>query len=209
MKKIFFAPECFPYVVLFVLIALVFSFIRPLLSYIPLFFLAFVIFFFRDPQREIPSQERIVVAPADGRVIKIEEIYDDKFLKEKAVKISIFLSLFDVHINRSPVSGVVKFIKYVPGKYNAACKENAPKTNERNYIGIENPDIKVLVTQIAGFIARRIVCNKKVGDSIKRGEKFGLIKFGSCTEIILPQNVEITVKKGDKIKGGETIIGRY
>jgi phosphatidylserine decarboxylase len=207
-KTLSFARESFPYIFVLIVISIVFRMLNPLLSFIPLILAAFVLFFFRDPYREIPQSKNSIVSPADGRVINIQDIYDNVFLKGKGRKISIFLSVFDVHINRSPIKGKVSFKKYVPGRFLAAYDKRASVENERNYIGIENDRLKVLVTQIAGFIARRIVCYININDTLEKGEKLGLIKFGSCTEIVLPENVEVLVNVGDKVKGGETILGR-
>jgi len=207
-KTLSFARESFPYILGLILISIVFRILNPLLSFIPLILAAFVMFFFRDPYREIPQSKDSIVSPADGKVINIQDIYDDMFLHGKGKKISIFLSIFDVHINRSPIQGRVSFKKYVPGRFLAAYNSRASVENERNYIGIENDRLRVLVTQIAGFIARRIVCYININDTLEKGEKLGLIKFGSCTEIVLPENVEVLVNVGDKVKGGETILGR-
>jgi phosphatidylserine decarboxylase len=207
-KTLSFARESFPYILGLILISIVFRILNPLLSFIPLILAAFVLFFFRDPHREIPQSKNSIVSPADGRIINIQDIYDNVFLKGKGRKISIFLSIFDVHINRSPIHGRVSFKKYVPGRFLAAYDKRASVENERNYIGIENDRLRVLVTQIAGFIARRIVCYININDTLEKGEKLGLIKFGSCTEIVLPENVEVLVNVGDKVKGGETILGR-
>jgi phosphatidylserine decarboxylase len=137
----------------------------------------------------------------------VSEIYEPDFLKSKAIKISIFLSIFNVHINRSPINGIVKFTSYRPGKYLPAFKSHASEINERNTVAIEGKKAKVLVHQLTGFIARRIVCWVKEGDNLEAGERFGLIKFGSCTELIVPADVDIRVNPGSKVKGGKTIIG--
>jgi len=178
------------------------------LAAIPGALLFFVLFFFRNPPRKIPPDNGILVSPADGTVMEICEVYEDRFIKGKAVKISIFLSVFNVHLNRTPVEGKVKYRSYRPGKMVPAFKSHASEINERNYVGIENDVLRVLVTQITGFIARRIVCWVSLNDSVARGQLFGMIKFGSCTEIIVPLNVEVLVSRGQKVIGGETVIGR-
>lgn len=169
--------------------------------------LLFVIYFFRDPVRKIVFNDKMILSPADGTVMEIRKIDHEDYIDGSALKVIIFLSLFNVHVNRSPISGKVAFVKYRPGKYIPAFKSHASDLNEMNSIGIENDKIKLIVNQITGFIARRIICWSKVGDNLTQGEKFGLIKFGSCTEIIIPSNAEIKVKQGDSVKGGITVIG--
>lgn len=177
---------------------------------IPLVILGFVFYFFRDPERIVPADENQVVSPADGRIIEITEVKENSFLKEDAVKVAIFLSVFNVHINRSPVSGRVEWISYQPGKFLVASEPLASQVNESNAMGINYQSIKVLVRQVSGIIARRIVCVCKVNDELKRGERFGMIKFGSRTELYIPKkNVEsIPVKLDDKVKGAETILAK-
>jgi phosphatidylserine decarboxylase len=207
MPKMSIRKESFPYVVvLAVLIGLTYYFM-PILSIVPLLLLLFVLFFFRDPHREILFNEGTFLSPADGTVMEVSEVFDELFIGGKAKKVSIFLSVFNVHINRSPISGNVTYLGYRPGKYLPAFKSHASELNERNTIGIENETTKALVHQITGLVARRIVCWSKKGDILKQGEKFGLIKFGSCTELIVPENIDIKVKKGDVVRGGITIIG--
>lgn len=169
----------------------------------------FTAYFFRNPRRTIPKDCRAVLSPADGVVLSVSNVHEDKFLGGSAKKVSIFLSIFNVHVNRSPVAGEVKYVKYVPGKFLPAFKSHASEINERNYVGLESPGFRVLVCQITGFIARRIVCYAKEGRRLDQGQMFGVIKFGSCTEIYVPEDVEILVGPGDSVKGGETIIGRF
>ena len=177
-------------------------------SIIPAVFMGFITFFFRNPKREIPNDDRLIVSPADGKVMSVCEIYDDLFLNEVGIKVTIFLSVFDVHVNRSPIAGEIKFQQYTCGRFRPAYKESVGCENERHSIGLENGDLRVLVTQIAGLLARRIVSWVTLGSILRKGERYGLIKFASCTEVIVPKTVEILVKKGDKVKGGETVIGR-
>jgi phosphatidylserine decarboxylase len=169
---------------------------------------AFVTFFFRNPRRDVPENDTLIVSPADGKVMGVAEVYDDQFLNDKGIKVTIFLSVFDVHVNRSPVQGEIKFQQYTCGRFKPAYKESASCENERHAIGLENDKMRVLVTQIAGILARRIVSWVTLGTILKQGERYGLIKFGSCTELIVPKSVEIFVKKGDRVKGGKTVIGR-
>jgi phosphatidylserine decarboxylase len=161
----------------------------------------FMAYFFRDPNRLISDESDIIVSPADGRVTRVEENENGKF-------ISIFLSPVDVHINRSPIAGVVTKVEYIGGKKKPATSKQASIINERNALTIEGEKITVVCTQIAGILARRIVCWKKAGDHLALGERFGLIKFSSRTDLQMPFNVDVLVKVDDKVKGGETIIGR-
>lgn len=166
------------------------------------------LWFFRDPERATPAADRLVVSPADGKVMYVREVDEPRFLGGKARVISIFLSVFDVHINRSPVEGSVSYYDYVPGKFVAAWDERVQEINERAYIGIEVRGQKVLVAQIAGLIARRIITYVRPGAELRRGQRIGLIKFGSCTQIYLPVDAEVQVKAGDRVKGAETVVGR-
>lgn len=182
--------------------------IGPYWSICPAVLLAFVTFFFRNPNRAVPYDDVLVLSPADGKVMSVCEVVDDLFLNEPGIKVTIFLSVFDVHVNRSPIAGEIKFQQYTCGRFRPAYKESAGFENERHSIGLENNVMRVLVTQVAGILARRIVSWVTLGSSLGQGERYGMIKFGSCTEVIMPKSVEILVKKGDKVKGGETILGR-
>ena len=168
----------------------------------------FVIYFFRDPVRKLPAgiKDNEVISPADGKVMMIEEIEDDKFLKSKAKMIGIFLSPLNVHVNRVPASGKVELFEYVKGDYIVAFDHKSSERNERTIIGITTPEFRVLFKQIAGFVARRIVCSLRTGDNVRRGEKFGMIKFGSRVDVILPGNSIVKVSVNQKVTGGETII---
>jgi len=177
-------------------------------SIVPFFLTLLVTFFFRNPERVVPDDDSLIVSPADGKVMSITKIYEDQFLEAEGTKISIFLSVMDVHVNRSPVSGEIKYQQYTCGRFRPAYKKSAGCENERHSIGLENSRVKVLTTQVAGILARRIVSWVTLGNFLERGERYGMIKFGSCTEVIVPSNVEILVKQGDRVKGGETVIGR-
>jgi phosphatidylserine decarboxylase len=161
----------------------------------------FMAFFFRDPKRVIPEGRGLVVSAADGRVTRIESTGETKL-------VSVFLSPLDVHINRSPIAGKISKISYQPGKNMPATNDKASLHNERNSLVIEGEDMTVTCTQIAGILARRIVCWPKTGDNLERGEKFGLIKFSSRTDVSMPASVDVLVKVGDRVKGGETVIAR-
>ncbi len=186
----------------------VFLVIDPYWSIIPAVFMGFITFFFRNPKRVIPSDEKVLVSPADGKVMNVCEVYDDLFLNEVGTKVTIFLSVFDVHVNRSPIAGEIKFQQYTCGRFRPAYKDSVGCENERHSIGLENDTMRILVTQIAGLLARRIVSWVTLGSALEKGERYGLIKFASCTEVIVPKTVEILVKKGDRVVGGETVIGR-
>ena len=166
-------------------------------------------YFFRNPDRTIPTDEHLVVSPADGTVQDVVELEDDDFVKGPCTKIIIFLSVFNVHVNRSPIAGEIKCQKYVCGRFRPAYKDEVGFENERQMLGIENEKgFRVTVTQIAGILARRIVSWVTLDDNMSKGQVYGLIKFGSCTELVVPRNVEVLVKKGDKVRGGESVLGR-
>jgi phosphatidylserine decarboxylase len=171
-------------------------------------FVVFSMFFFRDPERTIPPGEDLILSAADGTVVEIKEIRDDTFINGEAKQVSIFLSVFNVHINRVPISGKVGYFKYIPGKFIQAYKEKASEDNEQTVIGIQNKKTKIVIKQIAGILARRIVCNIREGNSVNRGERFGMIKFGSRVDMIFPPDVEVLVHMGQKVKGGESIIAK-
>jgi phosphatidylserine decarboxylase len=162
---------------------------------------AFVAFFFRNPNRRIPDDPQAIVSPADGRVVKLDRIGN-------ATKMSIFLSLFNVHVNRSPIAGRIEAIEYSKGSFKAAYRDVASVENERNLMMVANGNLKIVFTQIAGVVARRIVCWKRVGDVVQKGELVGLIRFGSRVDILFPSTTEVTVRVGDRVRGGSTIVAR-
>ena len=192
--------EGFPFVITPIIAAMVLGYFQ-LWALAGLFALlaAFMAYFFRDPLRRVPEDEGIVVSAADGRVTRVDE-------NEQGKTISVFLSPLDVHINRSPISGTITKVEYTRGRKAPATSDQASFTNERNSITIQNEDQTVICTQIAGIVARRIVCWPKVGDHLDLGEKFGLIKFSSRTDVLLPSAATILVKVGDRVTGGETVI---
>lgn len=166
--------------------------------------------FFRDPERIVPLEENLVLSPADGKVVSIAIARESGLFKEAATRISIFLSPLDVHINRMPVAGRIDEVKYQRGTFMAAYKAEASEHNEQNALKIINGGGRsVGVVQIAGVLARRIVCRVKQGESLARGERFGLIMFGSRTDTYLPKGCSVEVVEGQRVKGGETIIGRF
>ncbi len=162
--------------------------------------------FFRNPKRYPPSEQNAVVSPADGRVMQVDEVEEVNFTNNKMKRIRIFLSLFDVHMNRSPVKGNIMGSRYYPGKYLLAWKDKASEENERNAIFIDNNGKPFVVVQIAGFVARRIVSQVVAGQRVNCGEIYGMIKFGSCTELYLPLDADIKAESGQKVKGGESIL---
>ena len=165
-----------------------------------LFLAGFVAFFFRNPRREIPSDPRVIVSPADGRVVKIDRVGN-------VTRLSIFLSIFDVHVNRSPKAGRIEAIDYRRGKFKPAFNHDASVENERNTIMVSQGSVKLVFTQIAGIVARRIVCWKKVGDTVGKGELIGLIRFGSRVDVLFPAGTTVTVTTGTRVHGGSTPIG--
>jgi phosphatidylserine decarboxylase len=168
----------------------------------------FIAFFFRNPKRKIPSFQNIILSPADGRIIQVAECEEDRFLKQRSLKVSIFMSLFDVHINRSPATGKVLETSYHPGRFLVASREKSSLLNEQNAFILETEDrFKILLIQIAGFVARRIVCYTKAGDILRKGEIFGMIRFGSRIDLYLPTDVRPIIRVGQHVKGGESIIG--
>ena len=168
----------------------------------------FVSWFFRNPVRAVPQGANLVVAPGDGKVIAIGEEFEPRYLKERSIKLSIFLNVFDVHINRMPCEGIIEDVQYQPGSFMIASKPEATVKNEQNAVMIKTPQgAKVLCVQVAGLIARRIVCWASPKDRAVRGERFGLIRFGSRMDTFLPIGTAIRVLVGDRVKGGETILG--
>ena len=176
---------------------------RPSWAIVPLVLAFFFLWFFRDPERVIPSEAGAVVSPADGKVTSVATV---KVNGETFKSISIFLNVFNVHVNRSPVSGIVRGARYEPGKYLNAMNPASAEQNERNTVTIEGDGHRVIFKQIAGLLARRIVFTKQVGDSVRRGERVGLIKFGSRTDVLLDPSAEVAVEVGDNVKGGSSIL---
>ncbi len=181
----------------------------PLIPAILFFLLAFFfMYFFRSPERVASVEENAVISPADGTALYIEKLESYPGFDTPVWKIAIFLSVFNVHVNWTPVAGKVLFSKYCPGKFHAAFVDKASEENERSEIGIDSTHGLVVFKQIAGLLARRIVNRLQVGQTIKRGEKFGMIKFSSRVEVFLPESAEICVKPKDKIVGGLTVLAR-
>lgn len=162
--------------------------------------------FFRDPERKTPARNGIIISPADGKIIITKKNISNEFVGENCSQISIFMSPLDVHVNRIPISGKVEFLKYFEGKFIAAFEDKASENNERMEIGLVTNEGNVFFTQVAGFLARRIVNELQVGDSVKIGERFGMIKFGSRVDVIAPENWNPIAKLNDNVKAGETVL---
>lgn len=212
MTKYGYSTMAFMFLFCFVLIALGIwldnTFAKFTLIILGVLLTVFTLNFFRDPERNTPSANDVVVSPADGRVIIIKEVEENHFIGGKATQISVFMSPLNVHVNRIPVAGEVAFIKYHKGEYIAAFEDKASEVNERSEIGINSPLGKVLFTQVAGFVARRIVYELEAGQKVAMGEKFGMIKFGSRVDVWVGEGFEVAVSVGDNVKSGETVLFR-
>ena len=178
---------------------------KPAWAAIPVFLAAFFLWFFRDPERRIPTEAGVLVSPADGKVTEIAPTHMDG---KPCTRISIFLNVFDVHVNRSPIAGVIKEVVYQRGKFGNAMDAISAESNEQNIVAVEGEGVTVMFKQIAGLIARRIVFNFKAGDTLARGQRVGLIKFGSRTDVIFPLPHDLAVRVGDRVKGGESVLAR-
>jgi phosphatidylserine decarboxylase len=186
--------------------AAVLWFFSPWLAAVPILLACFFLWFFRDPERAIPSDGGIVVSPADGKVTAISEFLHNG---QSRTRISIFLNVFNVHVNRSPISGVIKEVQYQKGKFGNAMSAISADANEQNIVTVEGGGHTVTFKQIAGLLARRIVFTKKVGDPVERGERIGLIKFASRVDVILEPAAKVAVKLGDNVVGAKTIIAKF
>lgn len=175
---------------------------------LPAILALFFSYFFRNPKRTIPVDANHIVSPADGKVMEVATVFEDTVLHCECQKVTIFLSVFNVHVNRAPIEGDITFRQYTEGQFLPAYKDSVGYENERHTIAIKNDRMEIVVTQIAGLLARRIVSWTDLGNHVKQGDLYGMIKFGSCTELYVPLDVEILVKKGDTVTGGETIVGR-
>ncbi len=197
-----------------ILIVVAFAFVEPrgvrygIIGVAALIFI-FALIFFRDPERTTPNRNGSIVSPADGKVVAVKTVFEPEFFRSDAIQISIFMSPLNVHVNRIPVSGTVAYTRYVEGEYFAAYEDKASEKNEQMIVGIESQHGKVLMKQIAGFLARRIVCELKQGETVTVGERFGMIKFGSRVDVFVPLKTTIFVTVGTKTKAGETILGEF
>lgn len=177
------------------------------------FLTVFSLNFFRDPDRTINAKgkplESLIISPADGKIVLIKDVEETQYLGTKARMVSIFMSPLDVHVNRIPTSGIVEHLKYIKGEFRVASDDAAASVNERQDIGINSNGRKLFFSQVTGFVARRIVCELKVGDSVKAGERFGMIKFGSRVDVYFPPNANILVREGERMVAGETIMAQW
>lgn len=176
--------------------------------------LLFLLFFFRDPARQVPTEPGLLVSPADGTVVEIGQVDDCALLPGKVLKIGIFMSVFNAHVNRSPAAGTVMTLNHVPGRFYNALSSKASGENESNNMVLDCPDVpgqRILIRQISGVLARRIVCRCKLGERLERGERFGMIKFGSRAELYIPYSEQLRVKvsEGQKVKAGSSVLLRY
>jgi len=208
-EKSIVAIEGLPFIIPVLILTIISAVVGPVwVTIILALLLVFVTAFFRNPQRKIPGDAKAVVCPADGKVIEIKEIDEPDFLKTRCIRICVFMNVFNVHINRIPLAGTVKKVQYFPGKFFVASLDKASALNERNAVLIESKGgVKILVVQIAGLVARRIVNYLAAGDSVAKGDRFGLIRFGSRLDLYLPLNTKISVRMGETVKGGETVMG--
>lgn len=177
------------------------------LGFIFILLACFILFFFRNPDRVQPKGENLILSPADGKIIEIQKIKEEKYLKADSIKVSIFLSIFNVHINRSPISGKIKYFEYQKGKFLVASHKEATDKNEKNIIGIKGKKFDLLVYQITGLIARRVVFWLNLEEDVSAGQRIGLMKFGSRMDVFCPINTELKIKIGDKVRAGETVLG--
>ncbi|RHM56427.1 phosphatidylserine decarboxylase family protein [Mitsuokella sp. AF33-22] len=182
--------------------------IHPAVAVIPFVLMLYFCYFFRNPKRHIVLDDTAILSPADGTVTDIVPLESDEFVQEPCNKVIIFMSVFNVHVNRSPIAGEIKLQKYFCGRFRPAYKDTVGFENEHHLLGIENDRVRISVKQIAGILARRIVSYVTLDDKLQQGELYGMIKFGSCLEVVMPRNVAVTVEKGQKVTGGKTIIGR-
>ena len=184
--------------------------VHPYLGIAPLILGLYFCYFFRNPKRQIEIDDSVILSPADGTVYDVVELDRDKdeFVQGACRKVTIFMSVFNVHVNRSPIQGTIKLQKYFCGRFRPAYKDEVGFDNEHHLLGIENERLRITVKQIAGILARRIVSWVTLDDSMKQGELYGMIRFGSCLEVVMPAEVEVEVKVGQKVTGGKTIIGR-
>ncbi len=199
--------------VIFLVLLVASCFLDNIFMYILTFLAGFVFlfnfYFFRDPERSVPQGDNLIISPADGKIIKIEEVEEPIYFKQKVRMVSIFMSVVSVHVNRYPISGVVSYVDYQVGKFLAAFDHKASDENEQSIIGIENGEKKILFKQIAGIIARRIVFNVEKDAKVTAGDRFGLIHYGSRVDMFFPLDVEVKVQLNDMVQSGESIIGEY
>jgi phosphatidylserine decarboxylase len=192
-----------------IVVAVIGAIVHPAIFAVGIAATLFTLFFFRDPERKVAAGQDQIIAPADGKVLSIDEVEEKEFIGGPCKRVSIFLSIFDVHINRAPVGGTVEMLRYNRGTFAFANTDDASLNNESNLIGIDAGGSKIAVKQIAGAVARRIVCHCSLEQTVLPGDRIGMIRFGSRTELYIPSDCEIFVSVGQKVKGGLTLIGAY
>lgn len=207
----FIAREGYPFIVLFGFVTLVFALLGwTFVTLILLFLTLFTAYFFRDPVRVVPDEERVLVAPADGKVIFVGEVDEERFYNARVTKVSIFMSVFNVHVNRAPCAGQVVDMFYNKGEFVNASYDKASECNEQSGILLEtSAGPNILFVQIAGLIARRIITYPVIGDVLERGARYGLIRFGSRVDLYLPDTIDVSITLGERTVAGETILGRF
>ncbi|MGO9613720.1 MAG: phosphatidylserine decarboxylase family protein [Dissulfurispiraceae bacterium] len=202
------AREGYPFIIFSLFATLIVYFIGGMLAaLVPFVLTVFMAFFFRDPERSIPEVDDIFVSPADGKVILIQKAYDDRYTEKDVLEIGIFMSPFNVHVNRAPCDGTVDSVTHTPGRFFSAFKHAASLQNENVTMVLITRYGKIVVRQVAGFLARRAICRVKSGDILKKGDRFGIIKFSSRLDLYLPPNTAVNVKVGDPVRAGQTILG--
>ena len=201
------AKEGIPFILLFLVPAGIFIYLGWwIAAALCLLLAAFMAFFFRDPERECSTDETLILSPADGRVVVVAPV--DESVKDSPIQVSIFLSPLDVHINRSPIAGEILDVTYKPGAYHVASRDVASLENEQNVITVRGSQVTIVYRQIAGILARRIVFWKKKGDVVRAGERIGLMKFSSRMDVLMPSEVEVLARPGDRVVAGVTVLGR-
>jgi phosphatidylserine decarboxylase len=207
----FIAREGYPFIALFGFVTLVFALLGwTFITLILLFLTLFTAYFFRDPVRVVPVEEGVLVAPADGKVIFVGEVDEERFFNDRVTKVSIFMSVFDGHINRAPCAGKVIDMFYNKGEFVNAAYDKASESNEQSGILLEtSAGPNILFVQIAGLIARRIITYPVIGDILERGDRYGLIRFGSRVDLYLPSRIDVSITLGERTVAGETILGRF
>jgi phosphatidylserine decarboxylase len=196
--------DAYRFIIPLLLIAIaLFAFSGTWAAFLPLLLAASVSYFFRNPARSIPLGPRLVVSPADGKVIKVATVGQGR---ESRCQVSIFLNIFDVHVNRAPIEGELEHLEYRRGRFKVASNEKASQVNEQNILTIRGSEATLVMKQIAGLIARRVVCWKKAGQKMQRGEVIGLIRFGSRVDLLLPEDADVVVRVGDRVRGGSSVI---
>ncbi len=209
--KIPIAREIIPFLIPSIIITVIFYFVSPYVFIAGLIFCGYLFYFFRDPIRKKIDDKDLILSPADGKVVDIDQVMEPNLFKERVWRVSIFLSIFNVHVNYAPIDGTIVYLVYKKGKFLPANSSKSAMANENNSIGLHNKKtgLKIMVRQIAGIIARRVVSDHKIDDAVSRCERIGIIKFGSRVEVYIPLNCKISVKKGDKVKGKLSILGIY